>query len=89
MLIQRAPEHLSLFQKKESRWSKLFNFYEFFIRTVYLGIFGWLASKIANYAFYYAHGGAWIGMLLAVACLLGATYNGAIAGKLACRMAGM
>jgi hypothetical protein len=87
MLIQRAPDHRSLFKKEESRWSRLFDCYHFLLRTLVTGIFGWLAAKIAGYAFYQPE--ALVGMLVAFACLAIATYNGAIAAKLACRIGGM
>lgn len=89
MLIQRAPEHISLFQKKVSWWSRLADFQTFLRRTAYAGMFGWLAARVAHYAFYVDYRHTLIGLVIALACLAITTYNAAIAGRLACRMAGL
>jgi hypothetical protein len=89
-MIERAPEHFSIFTKKTPWWDKYLDLPSFVLNTSLAGCSGYAAAKFGNAAFEHpqAHGSFTVSVVAGMMFIL-ATFCAAIAGKKACRIAGV
>lgn len=89
-MIERAPEHFSIFTPKPPRWDRFLDLPSFALFASLFGCLTFAAAKLGNAAFEHpdVHGVFAAKVLAGVLFILG-TFCGAIAGKMACRIAGI
>lgn len=89
-MIERAPEHFSIFAKKTPWWDRYLDLPSFVLNASLAGCLGYAAAKLGNAAFEHPqwHGSTTVSIVAGVMFIM-ATFCAAIAGKKACRIAGV